>query len=336
MWGRAPTPPRTAGQRSSSPRGVHFPVRRRASWSPGRLGASCAPVTRARAPRSPRPHPGAGPAGRGGCAPHGGSAPASGLPSRCRPAGGVGAQPPQKETPRGGGPEPRAARAPPGCGRGGRSPSQQTCACLGAAVALPSRRGRGGAAPTDRNSEGGRVGQSRAQRVLLRDGGVGGAAPRNRHAPASGPQLRCRPAGGVGAKPPQKETPRAGGRARAARSACSSGMGAWGAQPPTGDARLPRTRACTADPVGAWGRSPHRKKLRGRVGGPEPRAARAPPGWGQGGAAPRRGRAPTSDPRLHCQPAGGVGAQPPQKETPRAGGWGEPRAARSLRATARR
>ena len=328
MWGRAPTPPRTAGQRSSSPRGVHFPVRRRASWSPGRLGASCAPVTRARAPRSPRPHPGAGPAGRGGCAPHGGSAPASGLPSRCRPAGGVGAQPPQKETPRGGGPEPRAARAPPGCGRGGRSPSQQTCACLGAAVALPSRRGRGGAAPTDRNSEGGRVGQSRAQRVLLRDGGVGGAAPRNRHAPASGPQLRCRPAGGVGAQPPQKETPRGGGpEPRAARAPPGwerggrsppqgtraylgpalalptrwgrggaapterNSEGGWagqsraqrvllrdggrGAQPPAGDARLPRTRGCTADPPGAWGRSPHRWKLRGRVGGPEPRAARS-------------------------------------------------------------
>ena len=180
-------------------------------------------------------------------------------------------------------------RAPDTCARGSAFPEaasrcrssgvpgaamQRRAPALGAAVAVPTRRGRAGAAPTERNSEGGWVGQSRAQRVLLRDGGVGGAAPPTDNTrSASGPRLRCQPAGGVGAQPPQNETPRAGGRARAARSACWSGMGAWGAQPP-----IDNTLSA-------------------------------------------------SEPRGRCRPGGGVGAQPPQKETPRAGG--RARAARS-------
>ena len=211
------------------------------------------------------------------------------------------------------------------------------------------RRGRGGFAPTERKSEGGWVGQSRAQRVLVRDGGVGGAAPTGdgacsrRPSPPPSPSGRggrtVRPRrlgagsqgcavcaeveGGVGAQPPQKENPRVGGWARAARSACWSGMGVWGAQPPQetgpvlggphprplprgegagrcalgGLVRAPKAAPCAPKSRGAWGRSPHRKKIRGWVGGPEPRAARARPGWGCGASFTGREDTPQGPPQ---------------------------------------
>ena len=70
--------------------------------------------------------------------------------------------------------------------------------------------GRGGAAPTGKKSEGGWVGQSgpagyprvnrSSLRVLVRDGGVGGAAPRRRHAIGLGaPSPSHSPARGEGA-----------------------------------------------------------------------------------------------------------------------------------------
>ena len=136
---------------------------------------------------------------------------------RSRPGGGVGATPPQKENPRAGGwarapaGYPRVnrstpAHARPGWGRGELRPPQETRGCprsaltpalslgergqesLGAAGALPTRRGRGGAAPhRERNPRAG--GWARAAlrgipasteaplRTLVRDGGVGGASP---------------------------------------------------------------------------------------------------------------------------------------------------------------
>ena len=115
------------------------------------------------------------------------------------------------------------------------------------ARSTPIGRGRGGAAPTSRNTPGGWVGEPRAARAppMLRraaDGGVGGGvglrsrahlsvvAPRREalstlrtrcvRNPAHG-RLRLRSGGGVGAQPPHQETVRAGGWG-AARSACSS------------------------------------------------------------------------------------------------------------------
>ena len=49
-----------------------------------------------------------------------------------------------------------------------------------------------------------------------------------------------------------------------------------------------RRRRSPALRVGAWGRSPHRKKIRGRVGGPEPRAARSSGMGMSGGRSPHR------------------------------------------------
>ena len=78
---------------------------------------------------------------------------------------------------------------------------------------------------------------------------------------------------------------------------------------------------------GRGGRSPHMKKIRGRVGGPEPRAAQAPPGWGCGGrsspqgtrACPRRlvvRRAPDPLTPALCVPSvGGFPPHPPRRCT---------------------
>ena len=133
-------------------------------------------------------------------------------------------------------------------------------------------------------------------------------------------------------------------------------MGAWGGAAPPGDARLPQARGRTADPAGAWGAQPpaedarspsgprsHRRPAGGvgaqppqietpRAGGWARAALRGIPasteapcacssGMGTWGAQPPiDGTRLPSGPRLLCQPAGGVGAQPPRKETPRAGG----------------
>ena len=117
----------------------------------------------------------------------------SGAPSAaCRPAD---AGPPHpRPLPRargegaGGGPSltlrplPRGEGTGPDRSRGLGAPSRD-------APQAAAKGGRGGLRPPhERESEGGWVGQSRAQRVLVRDGGVGGCAPHEGRAPA-----RCTP-----------------------------------------------------------------------------------------------------------------------------------------------
>ena len=75
---------------------------------------------------------------------------------------------------------------------------------------------------------------------------------------------------------------------------------------PSGGRGGRRGRARPPIRAGAWGRSPHRKKIRGRVGGPEPRAAQARPGWGCGGKAPRRREGPHPCPLPQGEGAGGA------------------------------
>ncbi len=104
-----------------------------------------------------------------------------------------------------------------------------------------------------------RVRQSRAQRVLVRDGGVGGAAPHRRCAPAS--EVWWGLEGPVILSPPPSP----------------KGEGAGSPSELAGVLLIRRGRG---------GGAPHRKKIRGRVGGSEPRAARARPGWGCGGRSP--------------------------------------------------
>ena len=122
------------------------------------------------------------------------------------------------------------------------------------------RRGRGGGAPTERKSEGGWVGRSGAQRTLVRDGGVGGGAPYEGRAPV---------------------------------------LEAWTVAPAPRGSGCPSAFAAAGRAIraGAWGRSPHGKKIRGRVGGPERRAAPAPPGWGVGAGFTGRGDTPQGPPR---------------------------------------
>ena len=92
----------------------------------------------------------------------------------------------------------------------------------------------------------------------------------------------------------------------------------------------PRSCGTAANPSGAWGRSPHRTKLRGRAGGPEPRAARARPGWGRGGRSPpETTRARPRGFRRAADPAGAWGRSPHRKKLRGRAGGPEPRAARS-------
>ena len=185
------------------------------------------------------------------------------LRSRCRPAGGVGAQPPQIETPRAGG-WARAARSAGSSGMGAwgaQPPIAATRTRPRAAVALPTRRGRGGCAPTDRNSEGGRVGQSRAQRVLVRDGGVGGAAPHRRHALDLGAALALPTRRGRGGAAPTDRNSEGGRVGRAARSALAPRYGAamtrasaarWAAPRSGMGIRPKKSTARAARPSSAW------------------------------------------------------------------------------------
>ena len=213
----------------------------------------------------------------------------------------------------------RAAHAPPGWGRGGAAPTEETRArprssvrprgpggggtpsppalTLGArepevrhrefgapAKATPRaliRRGRGGSAPTERTSEGGWVGQSGAQRTLVRDGGVGALrgilASRSKQPPTgdtrSPSELRC----ALGAFSP--------GRRRNALTPRPNPRGE-GARTPSGVRCAREGHAACADPAGAWGLRPHRKNIRGRVGGAGAARSAGSSGMGRGGAAP--------------------------------------------------
>ena len=278
------------------------------------------------------------------------------------------AGPPQKEHPRAGG-RARAARSACSSGMGvwgaqppaggARSPSEGAGPPLRVTRVRRTVGGRGGAAPTERTSEGGWAGQSRAARSSGM--GVWGAQPPAGDArspsegvgPPSGSRacggpLGGGPLGGVGAAPPQKEHPRAGGRARAARSACSSGMGVWGAQPPAGDARSPSEGAGpplrvtrVGGPLGGVGAQPPQKE-HPRAGGRARAAQRARPGWGCGGRSPpqeTRGRPPRGPdrPQGHARAAdrwgadrwGAWGRSPHRKNIRGRVGGPEPRAARA-------
>ena len=133
------------------------------------------------------------------------------------------------------------------------------------------RRGRGGSAPTERTSEGGWVGQSGAQRTLLRDGGVGGparyprvpieTAPHRRHALALGASLRPRRllARRAAERPHPHPLPRG-----------------EGAGTPSGVRCAREGHAACADPAGAWGRSPHSRHALALAGGAAGLGAREP------------------------------------------------------------
>ena len=149
------------------------------------------------------------------------------------------------------------------------------------------RRGRGGSAPTEKTSEGGWVGQSGAQRTLLRDGGVGGAAPHRRHALALGASLRPRrllareaaerphpPALTLGAREPERHRE-------------------FGAPTKVTPRALIRR--------GRGGSAPTERTSEGGWVGPEPRAAQARPGWGVGAQPPQRRERPLPRARESCQ-----------------------------------
>ena len=196
---------------------------------------------------------------------------ASGCVAAAGPSGGVGAAPRQRRRA-----WPRAvSRLPVRAGRGGCAPTEETRLASGC-VAAAGPSGGVGAAPRQRRrvwpravsrlpvraggwglrpDRGDAFGLRAVSRLLIRRGG-GGCAPTEETRLASGCVAAAGPSGGVGAAPRQRRR-------------------AW----PRAVSRLP-VRA------GAWGRSPHRKKIRGRVGGPERRAAHARPGWGCGGRSP--------------------------------------------------
>ena len=74
--------------------------------------------------------------------------------------------------------------------------------------------------------------------------------------------------------------------------------------PPAAEARaLSGVTGRAADRGGRGGRSPPQRENPGRVGGSEPRAARARPGWGCGGAAPHGRHAPDFESRVSRRPA---------------------------------
>ena len=214
MWGaQPPTPPasRASGRRSVGVREPRHPA----------LGSAVRPAADPAARGSPGAPPAADPGAHGSPARH-----AVPLPLRALRRARRVARPQALVTPRS-----------PGAPRSLRGRAQ-----------LRSGRGRGGAAPTEKKSEGGWVG-------------------------------------------------------RAARSACSSGPAKGGGYAPSaqGISTLVETRQC-----------------------------------GQPRRAPKRSRCPArpvvrgpSEVEHSSDPAGGVGAQPPQRRSPRAGEWAEPRAARA-------
>ena len=145
--------------------------------------------------------------------------------------------------------------------------------------------GVGAMPPQERKSEGGWAGQSGAQRTLLRDGGVGGAAPitRDPRSPSRRRRVR-RPGGGVGAKPPHERKSEGGwaGLSGAQRTLVRDG-GVGGAAPhkrPTlalgAMPRAPARRGC-------GGEAPTGKKIRGWVGGPSGAQRTLLPDGGVGG-----------------------------------------------------
>ena len=157
----------------------------------------------------------------------------------------------------------------------------------------PALRVWGRQPPHERTSEGGWVGHE-PRSALVRDGGVGGAAPRRRRAgrprrlvvrrapdpltptlshKGRGGRTECahRPGGGVGAQPPQKEQSEGGWVGHEPRSALVRD-GVWGAQPPAGDARG------ALEGLSSGGRrtpSPPPSAARGEGAGRRPRRLRA-------------------------------------------------------------
>ena len=193
-----------------------------------------------------------------------------------------------------------------------------------AAAGGRSGRGRGGAAPTERTSEGGWVGRAALRgiprvhdttvRTLLRDGGVGGAAPSRRGrgtdremVPPS--RRRCAPAAFEGARespltPALSPQGEGAGRPRGGRRAIRAG--GVGAEPPT-------ERKSEGGWVGPSGPARYPSRLRHD-------RAHAPPGWGRGGLRPpqTRERARTGRSALGLRPEG-RSAHP---NTPKAAGSG--------------
>ena len=108
-------------------------------------------------------------------------------------------------------------------------------------------------------------------RALIRRGRGGGAPTADTRSPSQAAPL----ASGRGERPHPNPLPRG-----------------EGAGTPSGVRCAREGHAACADPAGAWGRSPHMKNIRGRVGGPEPRAAQARPGWGVGAQPPQRRERP--------------------------------------------
>ena len=148
-------------------------------------------------------------------------------------------------------------------GRGGRN-------ALGAGGRAADPVGAWGRSPhREKKSEGGWVGQSGAQRTLVRDGGVGGAAPRSRRAPAlegslplgsmvcpspppspQGEGAGRRSGRGRGGAAPTETKSEGGWVGRAARCARSSGMGCGGAAPTGSCAPAADVTAALAGPRG--------------------------------------------------------------------------------------
>ena len=151
------------------------------------------------------------------------------------------------------------------------------------ALRLPIRRGRR-RGPALRAGAWGRS----PHRKKIR-GWVGGPERRAAHAPPGwGCGGRLHRTRGYPAGPPTKDTrlPSRLGRSDPHLRPLPEGAGAGAL-----------SRRPAGDPAGAWGQSPHRRKIRGWVGGPERRAAHAPPGWGCGGGFTARGDTPQGPPR---------------------------------------
>ena len=209
-------------------------------------------------------------------------------------------------------PRGRRSRLPVRAGVWGRRPAQGRRACARAVSRLPVRAGAWGRRP----AQGRRACPRAVSRLPVRTGGVGAKARTGETRLPSGCVAAAGPnGGGWGRRPAQgrRACPRAVSRLPVR-------AGAWGRRPAQGRRACPRAVSRLPVRAGAWGRSPHRKKIRGRVGGPEPpcgvsprqqeHPAHARPGWGCGGrsppqetrACPRRygrGGRPSRCPR-HC------------------------------------